>query len=48
VRAVLVAACGEKSSGDVGAGSGERRDKRLGKAARHNVGHWAAAGEGVC
>jgi hypothetical protein len=27
-------------------GLGERRDRRLGEAARHSVGHWATAGKG--
>jgi hypothetical protein len=48
VRAALVAACGKKSSGGVGRGSWERQNRRLGKVARHSLGHWVTAGEGVC
>jgi hypothetical protein len=52
VRAVLVEPCGEKnqvaaSGGRGGGRSMERWDRRLGKAARHNMGHWATMGESV-
>jgi hypothetical protein len=39
---------GNKSSGGVGKGLGEMRDRRLGKVAGHSLGHWATTGEGVC